>query len=103
MAMRPRPSFPLPRVLAVDVDGTLIDGWRTNPSIVELVRQQASAGWDVVIWSMRGRLYAERAAALAGVSDLAICIGKPGYIIDDQGLDWLRGARVQRKPPTAKR
>lgn len=90
--------FAPPRVLAVDVDGTLIDGGRAHPSIVELVQRQAAAGWDVLIWSMRGRRYAEQAAAFAGLAELVTCVGKPGVIVDDQGLDWLRDVRVQRMP-----
>ena len=81
---------PPPKCLAVDVDGTLITDQGVNTTLVETIREKHADGFDVVVWSMRGRAYAERAAAAVGIADLVVCISKPGYIVDDVGLDWLR-------------
>jgi hypothetical protein len=86
--------LPPPKCLAVDVDGTLITSQGVNPTLVEEIRERHADGFDVVVWSMRGRAYAERAAEAAGISDLVVCISKPGYIVDDVGLDWLRDVVV---------
>lgn len=85
-----------PRCLAVDVDGTLVERGTPNPAVVDLIRERAAQGWDVVIWSMRGRAYAQAAATLAGVQEVAVCISKPGIVVDDQGLAWLGRVQVVR-------
>ena len=89
-----RVRLPPPKCMAVDVDGTLIVGGEVNAEIVESMRRHHAAGWELVIWSMRGRANAERAAADAGLSEVAVCISKPGIIVDDDGLEWLRGVEV---------
>ena len=88
--------LPPPRVVAVDVDGTLVIGGAVNRALVRRVRAMSEAGYDVIVWSMRGRIYAERAAHATGLSDVATCVGKPGVIIDDKGLEWLRESHVVR-------
>lgn len=88
--------LPPPRCLAVDVDHTLIRQGRPDLGVVTLIRERAADGWDVVVWSMRGRHYAQNAANVCGIAALVVCVGKPGVILDDQGLDWLRGAQVVR-------
>ena len=91
--------MPSPRCIAVDVDGTLFSAKRprrVNRRLVSSVRAKANEGWDVIVWSMRGSVYARRAARAAGLDDVAVCVSKPGVIVDDIGLDWLRGCRVVR-------
>lgn len=85
-----------PKCIAVDVDGTLIDGRHVNARLVESLKAKASDGYDIVIWSMRGRAYAQAAADHVGLADVAVCISKPGVVVDDRGLEWLRGCRVVR-------
>ena len=79
-----------PRCLAVDVDHTLLVNGQPHPAVVNLLRERVGDGWELLIWSMRGREHAERAARLAGLDGVAICASKPGCVVDDQGLDWLR-------------
>lgn len=90
------PLLPPPRCLAVDVDDTLLHHNIPNPAIVAMIRAYADQGWDVIVWSLRGRAYAQAAADLAGIAELAVCVGKPGVVVDDKGLDWLQFSRVVR-------
>ena len=88
----------------VDVDGTLIT-WerrrgklraRPNLKLIERIRAaQRGEQIDFVLWSRRGRIYARAMAGRLGVLDLFCAIvGKPTAIIDDEGLAWLKGVRV---------
>ena len=89
----------------VDVDGTLVE-WskrngrfnaRLNARLVERLKAEGD-GVDLVLWSRRGRVYAQGMADKFGVTDLfCSIIGKPTTIIDDEGLEWMKGVRVQKK------
>ena len=94
-----RAPLPPPRCIAIDVDGTLITDGRVNQPLVDYARGAAEAGFDILIWSMRGRIHAERAMQAAGLTDVARAISKPGLIIDDQGLTWLRHVRITNRVP----
>ena len=78
--------------ICVDVDGTLISKRGIlNDMIVEYCRAKKADGFDIVLWSARGRVYAEKVADRFGVRDLfTAIIGKPGYILDDIGWEWAR-------------
>ncbi len=85
----------------IDVDNTLII-WSAkhgkpkatlNKHLTAKLREQADA--DVVLWSRRGKRYAEAMAERFKVTDLFDAIvGKPTTIFDDEGLEWLKGVRV---------
>lgn len=91
-------SLPLPKCIAVDVDGTLIIDGRPNARLVVWIKSMHRAGHEVFVWSMRGAEHSRRAAALSGIDDLVCaCISKPGCIVDDKGWTWTRGTR-QRRP-----
>ena len=97
MAVRYR-ALPPPRCMAVDVDGTLIINGRVNQAMVESVNKALADGYQIIVWSMRGRAYAEAAAARVGLTgDDVQCCSKPGVIVDDVGLEWLKGVRVLRR------
>jgi hypothetical protein len=85
--------------VCVDVDDTLIIAGELNHSLVERVAGWRDDGADVVLWSARGRRYAE---GVASKHDLVECfdyiIGKPGYIVDDQGWSWIRHTIVEPPP-----
>ena len=50
-----------------------------------------------MLWSSRGSAYAMKAAVLYGIEDLfSVICSKPGYIVDDQGWNWIRYTRVIR-------
>ena len=88
--------FAPPRCIAIDVDDTLIRKGQPNYDMVSMIRDRVADGWDIIVWSMRGRVYAQSAAAVCGIADLVVCISKPGVIVDDKGLDWLRFSQVIR-------
>lgn len=84
------------RVLAVDVDGTLIVHGRVNASVLRELKAAHKSGYDIIVWSARGRQHAEQAAEAAGVTEISICIGKPSAIIDDLGWAWAKTVPVVR-------
>lgn len=93
--IRKKPLHDRPRVLAVDVDGTLFVKGEVNRSVVDFVKGRKTAGFEIIIWSSRGTDYAKKAAALAGLTAVAdAVISKPGEIIDDQGWGWIKYTRV---------
>jgi hydroxymethylpyrimidine pyrophosphatase-like HAD family hydrolase len=84
-------DLPPPRVVAVDVDGTLYCHGEINWDLVEFCRVQKRDGYLIMLWSLRGEAHARRIVEefeIDGVFDL-IC-SKPGYLIDDQGWGWIK-------------
>ncbi len=87
-------KFPISKVIAVDVDGTLIVGGFLNKSLVEWCRKKREEGFSMILWSLRGENYAKKMAEWAGVTDIFHnIIGKPGYIVDDKGWGWTKFTR----------
>lgn len=87
-------KFPKTKSIFVDIDGTLISRGKLNHIIIEYCRHKKAEGFDIVLWSARGREYAEDIAAkfdLAGF--FTAIIGKPGYIIDDIGWSWIKNTK----------
>ena len=78
-----------PRLIAIDVDGTLLSHDGTiNPQVVEWCRHQSEQGLRLMLWSSAGQAHAEDAAARSGIAHLFdTIISKPGFTLDDQGLD----------------
>lgn len=88
---------PPPRVIAVDVDGTLHNQNGCNVRLISWLKQQKMAGFDLMLWSSRGELHARNIANRFGVAELfdLIC-SKPGYVVDDQGWGWIKYTKVIR-------
>lgn len=83
-------TLPPPLAIAVDVDGTLHQGGRLNHELVAEIRRRKLAGYEVILWSMRGQAYAHRCAIELGILELFdAVISKPGVIYDDEGKAWL--------------
>jgi phosphoserine phosphatase len=89
--------FPLTKTIAVDVDGTLhVDGV-LKQSVVDFCEKQKAAGWDLMLWSARGKEYAQAVAAGFGVAHLFDeIVSKPKVILDDQGWGWTAYTHVIR-------
>ena len=92
-----RQKYPPPRVIAIDVDGTLQQRGSPNKRLIEWCKERKADGFTLILWSARGEVYARNYAELFGVLDLfdLIC-SKPGYIVDDQGWGWIKYTRVIR-------
>lgn len=90
-----RTSPPPPRVIAVDVDGTLHTAGICNARLIAWCNQQKQVGFSLMLWSSRGEAHARRVADHCGVADLfdVIC-SKPGYVVDDKGWGWIKYTRV---------
>jgi len=87
-------KYPPQKVVAIDVDGTLIVDGLLNSALVTWCEVQKSAGYALMLWSARGHRYAVDVAEKHGVTRLfdTIC-SKPGYIVDDQGWGWIKHTR----------
>lgn len=95
--MKRKQKYPPSRCIGIDIDGTLVIRRKLDARIMKWIDQQRAAGFDVVLWSARGRGYAERVAEHYGITDrFTAIIGKPGYIIDDLGWGWIKFTRVIR-------
>lgn len=83
--------------LAIDVDGTLVTDGRLNQSVAKLAKDKKDQGMDVILWSARGRAYAEAVAKKHGLEDcFTFIVSKPGFIVDDLGWGWIKYTRVIR-------
>jgi hydroxymethylpyrimidine pyrophosphatase-like HAD family hydrolase len=85
-------KYPPARVIAVDVDGTLLfQNGKPNFRIVEFCKRKKSEGFTLFLWSSRGESHALEALKkcnLEGVFEHVL--SKPGYIVDDKGWTWTR-------------
>jgi hydroxymethylpyrimidine pyrophosphatase-like HAD family hydrolase len=80
---------PPPKVIAVDVDGTLLLAGRPNVRAIAWCRARKASGFSLFLWSMRGADYARVVAAALDIGDIFdAVISKPGYVLDDQGPAW---------------
>jgi len=83
------------KIIAVDIDSTLLTKGKLNQDLVSWVAEKRKDGFDVMLWSAQGRKYAETVADNHGITDLFThIIGKPSYIVDDVGWKWTRYTRV---------
>ena len=105
MQHKPRPTSakrqqPLPPTLclAVDVDGTLVlPSGRLNTKLVEFCRLRKAEGFEVILWSARGKEHAQKAVAFFKLEDVfSQVLSKPGYIVDDKGWTWTRFTKCLR-------
>lgn len=74
----------------IDIDGTLtVDGENANAEILAdrlaMIRTRAISGQEFIIWSARGRRYAEAFCIKHKLlfSNVVAC-GKPGLVVDDK-------------------
>ena len=91
-------KYPPTKCIAVDVDGTLYGAGLCRQRIIDWASERKAQGFDLILWSARGRRHAENAAKASCTLDLwTAIIGKPGYIVDDQGWKWIRFTKVIRR------
>jgi len=80
-----------PKTIYVDVDGTLIlkDG-KTNQDLIDFLIAKANT-YELNLWSMAGERHAREVADRLKITSLfSHILTKPGYMIDDDGKNWLR-------------
>ena len=92
-------KLPPPRLIAIDVDNTLLSPrGGVNQHIASWARKKHAEGFQILVWSNRGTKHARRAAEAAGLSEIILAaISKPGLIVDDQGWTWTRHTRVVQR------
>lgn len=87
--------YPPPRVIAVDIDGTLLNNGILNQPLVEWCNKKKQDGFRLMLWSSRGLDYANRFVAHFGLDGIFDdVVSKPGYLVDDQGWRWIRYTKV---------
>lgn len=82
-------KYPRPKVIFIDVDGTLVVKGKVNLPVVNWMKKQYAKGFEIIVWSSRGKEYVDRIVKEAEISHLVATISKPGYIVDDMRLSWL--------------
>ncbi len=88
-------KYPTPKVIAVDVDGTLITNGVINEKLVRWCKKQSKLGFTMILWSSRGLQHALKAAELTGLSNtFDHVLSKPGIIVDDKGWGWVKYTKV---------
>jgi len=88
-------KHPFTKCVAIDVDDTLVINERLNTAVVDYAKERQAAGFEILLWSARGREHAEQIADKFGIRDLfSSIISKPGYIVDDMAWSWTRYTRV---------
>ena len=79
------------RCICIDVDGTLLVRGNLNRKLADWALAKKEEGFDVVLWSARGRSYCERIAKTFDITDnFSYIIGKPGFIVDDKDWSWIK-------------
>jgi hypothetical protein len=68
-----------------------------NVRLIAWCRERKADGFGLMLWSARGMAYAQHAADVLSIRDLfdVIC-GKPGYVVDDQGWNWIKHTHIVR-------
>ena len=98
MIKRKCQKYPPPKVIAIDVDGTLlirVIRGEINKKLVNWCKEKKAAGFCMMLWSSRGEKHAANIAEQAGLLDvLDAIISKPGYVVDDQCWKWIKYTRV---------
>jgi len=85
------PKYPPPKVIYIDVDGTLIQGGKVNTPLVNWAREKYNDGFQIIVWSSRGAGNSHLAVMQADMEDIVTHIlSKPGYIVDDKGWGWTK-------------
>jgi len=93
--------MPLPLVVYVDVDDTLVRHAGTKripiPSTIAHVRLLATAGAEMWCWSTGGKDYARSMAEDLGIADCFVgFLPKPNVLIDDQSVsEWRQCVEVR--------
>lgn len=101
-------KYPKQKVIAVDVDDTLIIDDMPNEPLIEWLRDKADDHF-LILWSMQGQEHAVKEARMTGTTELFdVIISKPGYIVDDDGWNWTMhteviGPDIETKPRKKKR
>ena len=90
-------TYDPPKLIAIDVDGTLVINGVLNSKLLKWCRDRKQEGFTLMLWSARGSDYAKAAAKSCDAIDLFDTItGKPGYIVDDLGWSWIKFTKVVR-------
>lgn len=88
-------KFPTPKVIAVDIDGTLLIDGQLNQPAVDWIRTVHRNGFFTFLWSIRGHDYAKEFVEKYQLGDaFDAVLPKPGYCLDDKGWDWTEYTKV---------
>jgi len=81
--------------IAVDVDGTLLINGAANEILIDYLTEKKAEGYDIFLWSARGKSHAQDVATRFNLTNLfSAIISKPDIMIDDRGWSWTRYVNV---------
>jgi len=84
-----------PKCVAIDVDGTLVTRGCLNHKVADWAKARKSDGYEVLLWSSRGKRHAKDIAEHFKIKEyFTSIISKPSYIVDDKGWAWIKFTRV---------
>ena len=87
--------YPLKKVIAVDVDDTLLINGEINQKLSKWCEARKTEGFCLILWSARGERHAEDTCKKAGLDDVFdYVISKPSYVVDDVGWEWTKYTKV---------
>lgn len=99
--MKKHKHFPS-KCIAIDVDKTLFYKGRINQGLVNWLKERKDEGFEIVLWSARGKAYAQNLAKSFEIEELFDSIlSKPGYVVDDMGWAWTRYTQVIKNLPNS--
>ena len=91
-------KFAPAKCIAIDVDGTLLKRGKINWPLANWAKQKKLEGFEVILWTARGRPHAAAVVERFGLQDhFSAIIGKPGYIVDDMGWGWTKFTKIVTK------
>lgn len=95
LSQRKQQKYSLAKVVAVDVDGTLLIDGEINQKLAEWCNERKKEGFCLMLWSARGKDHADNICRKAGLDDtFDYVISKPAYIVDDKGWLWTKYTKV---------
>jgi hydroxymethylpyrimidine pyrophosphatase-like HAD family hydrolase len=93
--VKPKRKHNLAKVIAVDVDGTLLINGSINQSLVEWCISRKDDGFCMILWSARGEKHAKNICKLSKLETVFdYVISKPAYVVDDKGWSWTKYTKV---------
>jgi hypothetical protein len=85
----------LKKVIAVDVDDTLLIKGVINEKLSKWCRDRKTEGFCLILWSARGEVHAVDTCKKAGLDNVFdYVISKPSYVVDDKGWEWTKYTKV---------
>tara|TARA_R110002012_G_scaffold88308_2_gene217649 strand:- start:1186 stop:1509 length:324 start_codon:yes stop_codon:yes gene_type:complete len=95
LSARKKSKYSLKKVIAVDVDDTLLINGEINQNLSQWCLDRKTEGFCLILWSARGEDHAIDTCKKAGLNNVFdYVISKPSYVVDDKGWEWTKYTKV---------